>query len=174
MSDRTQCSQQDLCLRRISDARLAVDDLDRSLDRSSAAAAAEPVYLTFRPSCLHKNLPLHCGTSQCRLSRRGAPLAAPRRSIARRPDRTQKPGSDQSLGTVACRLLSPTSQKGNVCPPTNRNARSCDGPNTVCATSIDSLAARRRSLQTACKQCLRSSKQHRTFLDVSVFGRGRT
>ena len=37
-----------------------------------------------------------------------------------------------------------------------------------------SHAARRRSLQTAFKQCLRSATQHRAFLDLSASGRGRT
>ena len=155
VSDCAQCVQQDIGLRRMSGARLPVDDLARSLDRSSAAAAADAVYLTFRPFCLHRHSPLRCGTSQRRLPR----LAASWRSIARRRDRTQKPGSDQGPRTVSYRVLSPTLQKGKHVPS---NESPCsiprkwltDGPskvtsNTVCTTNIDSHAARRRSLQTA-------------------------
>ena len=36
------------------DESVIVGDLGRSLDRSSAVAA-EPVYVVFRPACLHKN-----------------------------------------------------------------------------------------------------------------------
>ena len=64
-------------------------------------------------------------------------------------------------------MLSPALQKGNTCRPTNCHARSRDG-------GLRTHASRRRSLQTACKQCLRSSKRHRAFLDLSVSGRGRT
>ena len=38
--------------------------------------------------------------------------------------------------------------------------------NIICTTHSDSHAAKRRSWQAACKQCLRSSGQHRTFLFV--------
>ena len=61
-------------------------DSGRPLDRSSAPAAAEPVYLAFRAGCPQRNVSLHRGTSQRRLSWSGTLLTAPRRSAARRPD----------------------------------------------------------------------------------------
>ena len=70
-----------------------------------APAAAEPVCLAFRPACLHENVPLHRGTTQRRFSWSGALLAAPRRSVARRLDGTQKAGSDQS-GMTAQSIVS--------------------------------------------------------------------
>ena len=45
-------------------ARFHLDDLVRSMDGSSATAAAEPVHWAFRPKCLHKDVPLFGSTSQ--------------------------------------------------------------------------------------------------------------
>ena len=39
---------------------------------------------------------------------------------------------------------------------------------TLCTAIIDAQAARRRSLQTAFKQCLRTAEQHRAFLYLSA------
>ena len=44
---------------------------------------------------------LHCDASQRHPSRRGTLFTAPRRSVARRPNGPQKPGSDQNARTVA-------------------------------------------------------------------------
>ena len=53
----------------------------------------------------------------------------------------------KSTRTVASRLLSTTSQKGNSCPPSNRHARPRDGGirAVICTTNIDPCAAKRRS-----------------------------
>ena len=55
VSDRARCSQQDPGLRRISDARLHVDDMGWPLDRGSAPPAAEPSYLVFFDQLAHTN-----------------------------------------------------------------------------------------------------------------------
>ena len=115
---------------------------------------------------VYNNFPLHLGASQRRPSRSGTLLSVPQRSVERRPNVSQKPGSDQSTTSVAGSLLSPTLQKENTSPPT-----SC---HTVCTTNADSYPAKRGSWQAACKQSLRSSKQHRTFLDLPISGHGQT
>ena len=152
-----------------------VDDRGRSLDRSSAPAAAEPVYLAFRPACLQQNIPLHRGASERHSSRSGTLFTAPRRSVARRRNGPQKPGLDQSTRTLkkktrALQRVTMLDPATVACGQTNRKVTS----NIVCAISICSDAAKRRSGQAACKQSLRSSKQHRTILDLSVSGRGPT
>ena len=53
----------------------------------------------------------------------GTLFTAPRRSVARRSDGPQKPGSDQNARAVAGRLLNPTVQEDNTPPPTSCRAR---------------------------------------------------
>ena len=115
-----------------------------------------------------------CSTSQRRLPWRGAILTVPRRSVTRGPDRTQKPRSEQTPRGRWRADSSVQRYKKNVpC-----NASPCSTPRPwqaiqksllgLCTAIIDAQAARRRSLQTAFKQCLRTAEQHRAFLYLSA------
>ena len=96
----------------------------------STPAAAESVYLAFRPACPQQNTSLHRGASKCRFSRDGTQLTTPRRSVTRRPNETLKFGSDQTTRTLERRLLNSSLHKGDTCPLTNRH--------TVCSTNTGS------------------------------------
>ena len=119
-----------------SPAHLPVEDVGRSLYRTSTPAAAEPVYLAFRPTCLQQNTALHHGASQRCLSRDGT-LLTTRRSVTRRPNGTLKPGSDETTRTLERRLLNSSLHIRGTCPLMNRH--------TVCSTNT---CSRRRQTST--------------------------
>ena len=70
---------------------------------------------------------IHSIAARANVAFLGVAFTAPRRSVARCPDGTQKLGSDKSTRKALTRLLSTTLQQGNTGSPTNRHARPRDG-----------------------------------------------
>ena len=108
------CHGEDRMLRQLE--TVCARDYDRHFRllaaRRLAQTAARLPVVAFRPACLQQDIPLHCGASQRHPSRSGTLFAAPRGSVARRPQQTteiwlrskHEGGAEQTLQIESCAL----------------------------------------------------------------------